>query len=163
MSSSTDRIERTLVVRAPRSRVWRALTDPKEFGTWFGVKVEGAFAPGARVRGTITHKGYEHVTWDITIERMEPERLFSWRWHPAAIEPGVDYSAEPTTLVVFELTDVPDGTRLTVTESGFDDVPLARRAQAYRMNGDGWTWQMKSIEDYLMTGVGNVEATPRVP
>jgi uncharacterized protein YndB with AHSA1/START domain len=162
MSSSTDRIERTILVRAPRSRVWRALTDAKEFGTWFGVKVEGTFAPGARVRGAIIHKGYEHVTWDITIERMEPEGLFSWRWHPAAIEPGVDYSTEPTTLVVFELKDVPDGTQLTVTESGFDDVPLARRAQAYRMNGEGWTWQMKSIEAYVTTGVGNVEATPRV-
>ena len=152
MSSTTDRIERTIVVRAPRSRVWRALTDAREFGNWFGVKVEGTFAPGARVRGAITHKGHEHVTWDITIERMEPERVFSWRWHPAAVEPNVDYSTEPTTLVVFELKDVADGTQLTVTESGFDDVPLARRAQAYRMNGEGWTWQMKSIETYVTAG-----------
>lgn len=152
MSSTTDRIERTVLVRAPRSRVWRALTNAREFGTWFGVKVEGTFAPGARVRGAITHKGYEHVTWDITIERIEPERVFSWRWHPAAVELHVDYSTEPTTLVVFELTDVADGTQLTVTESGFDDVPLARRAQAYRMNGEGWTWQMKSIETYVTTG-----------
>ena len=160
MSSTTDRIERTILIRAPRSRVWRALTDAREFGAWFGVKVEGTFAPGARVRGAITHKGYEHVTWDITIDRIEPERVFSWRWHPAAVEPNVDYSSEPTTLVVFELKDVADGTQLTVTESGFDDVPLARRALAYRMNGEGWTWQMKSIEAYVTTGVGNAEPTP---
>src|SRR5712692_6131043 len=105
--SRTDRIERMIVVHAPRSRVWRALTDPAEFGAWFGVKVEGAFAPGARVRGAITHPGYEHLTWEITIERMEPERLFSWRWHPYAVEPGIDYSTPAslmlTTLVVFEL------------------------------------------------------------
>ena len=161
MSSATDTIERTIVLRAPRTRVWRALTDAREFGAWFGVKVEGGpFKPGARMRGAITHKGYEHVTWYITIDRMEPERLFSWRWHPAAIEPGVDYAAEPTTLVVFELEDAPEGTRLTVTESGFDDVPLARRAQAYRMNGDGWTWQMTSIETYLASGAGHTEPTP---
>src|SRR5262249_3365815 len=123
-SSATDRIERTIVVHAPRRRVWRALTDPEEFGAWFGVKVEGAFAPGARVHGAITHPGYEHVIWDITIERMEPERLFSWRWHPYAVEPTVDYSEETPTLVVFELEDVPEGTRLTVVESGFDQVPL---------------------------------------
>ena len=150
-ASSTDRIERQITLRAPRRRVWRALTDATEFGTGFGVKVEGTFAPGARLRGAITHPGYEHVTWNITIERMEPERLFSWRWHPAAIDPAVDYSAEPTTLVVFELEDVPGGTRLTVVESGFDGVPLARRAHAYRMNGEGWTWQMQSIERYVGT------------
>src|SRR5262245_56373264 len=114
-ASSTDRIGRTIALQVPRSRVWRALTDPGEFGAWFGVKVDGTFEPGARVRGTITHKGYEHLTWDITIERMEPERLFSWRWHPAAVDPGVDYSPEPTTLVVFELSDADGGTRLTVT------------------------------------------------
>jgi uncharacterized protein YndB with AHSA1/START domain len=150
-SSSTDRIERKILLRAPRSRVWRALTNPVEFGTWFGVKVEGAFAPGARVRGAITHKGYEHVTWDITIERMEPERVFSWRWHPHAVEPGVDYAAEPTTLVVFELEDAAGGTQLTVVESGFDQVPVARRAQAYRMNGEGWTYQVQAIEAYVAT------------
>jgi uncharacterized protein YndB with AHSA1/START domain len=149
--TSTDRIERKILLRAPRSRVWRALTNPVEFGTWFGVKVDGAFAPGARVRGAVTHKGYEHVTWDITIERMEPERLFSWRWHPAAVEPGVDYSAEPTTLVVFELEEVAGSTVLRVVESGFDRVPLARRAQAYRMNGEGWTLQMQAIEGYVST------------
>ncbi len=147
--SGTDRIERQILLRAPRGRVWRALTDSAEFGTWFGVKVEGAFAPGAHVRGAITHPGYEHVVFDITIERMEPERLFSWRWHPHAVEPGVDYAAEPTTLVVFELADAPGGIMLTVVESGFDQVPLARRALAYRMNGDGWTYQMQAIEAHV--------------
>jgi uncharacterized protein YndB with AHSA1/START domain len=138
--TDTDRIERQILLRAPRRRVWRALTDSAEFGAWFGVKVEGTFAPSAHVRGALTHPGYEHVVFDITIERMEPERLFSWRWHPHPVEPGVDYSAEPTTLVVFELADAPGGTMLTVVESGFDQVPLARRAQAYRMNGEGWTF-----------------------
>jgi uncharacterized protein YndB with AHSA1/START domain len=149
--SSTDRIERQILLRAPRGRVWRALTNSAEFGAWFGVKVEGTFAPGAHVRGAITHPGYEHVVFDITIDRMEPERLFSWRWHPHAVEPGVDYSAEPTTLVVFELADAPGGTMLTVAESGFDQVPLARRAQAYRMNGEGWTFQMQAIEKHVAT------------
>ena len=147
--SDTDRIEREILIRAPRSRVWRALTTPAEFGRWFRVTVDGSFAPGARVRGKVTYPGYEHVTWDITIDRMEPERLFSWRWHPYAVEPGVDYSAEPATLVVFELDEVPGGTRLRVVESGFDDVPLARRALAYRMNSEGWTEQMKNIERHV--------------
>lgn len=147
--SPTDRIERTIDVRAPRARVWRALIDAKEFGSWFGVKVEGEFAPGARVRGRITHPGYEHVVWDIIIERMEPERLFSWRWHPFAVETSVDYSGEQRTLVVFELHEIPGGTRLTVVESGFDQVPLERRAQAYRMNGEGWTYQIKAIERHV--------------
>jgi len=147
--NSTDRIERSVVIRAPRSRVWRALTDAAEFGAWFGVRVEGAFAPGARVRGQITHPGYEHLTWEITVERIEPERRFSWRWHPYAVDPAVDYSAEPTTLVEFVLDEVPEGTRLTVTESGFDRIPLARRAEAFRMNGDGWSHQVEAIRGYV--------------
>jgi uncharacterized protein YndB with AHSA1/START domain len=147
--SPTDRIERTVVIRAPRKRVWRALTDAGEFGAWFGVKIEGTFAPGARVGGAITSKGYEHVRLDLTVERMEPEKLLSWRWHPHAVEPGVDYSNEPATLVTFELADVPEGTRLTVVESGFDQVPAARRAVAYRMNGDGWTIQLQNIARHV--------------
>ncbi|HKD99820.1 MAG TPA: SRPBCC family protein [Planctomycetota bacterium] len=147
--SPTDRIERTITVRAPRSRVWRALTDTAEFGSWFGVKLAGAFEPGARLRGNITHPGYEHVVMDITVERMEPDRLLSWRWHPYAVEKGVDYSKETPTLVVFELETVADGTRITVVESGFDQVPLARRAQAYRMNGDGWAQQMQAIARHV--------------
>lgn len=148
-ATNTDRIEKKILLRAPRSRVWRALTDAEEFGNWFGVKLAGAFAPGAQVRGEVLHKGYEHVTFDITIERMEPERLFSWRWHPCPIDPGMDYSTEPTTLVVFELEESADGTMLTVVESGFDRIPLPRRAEAYRENEQGWAGQMESIERYV--------------
>jgi uncharacterized protein YndB with AHSA1/START domain len=146
---SLDRIERRILLRAPRGRVWRALADSESFSQWFGIKMEGPFVPGARLRGQITHKGYEHVPFEITIERMEPERLFSWRWHPSAKDPNADYSKEPTTLVVFELTDAPDGTLLTVVESGFEGIPLARRGEAYRGNEQGWTIQMKAIETYV--------------
>ena len=149
--TTTDRIEKQVLLRAPRARVWRALTSAEEFGAWFGVTIAGPFTPGARIRGQITHTGYEHLTMEITIERMEPERLFSWRWHPYAIDPAVDYASEPATLVVFELQDVPGGTLLTVVESGFDRIPLARRADAYRGNEEGWTAQMKAIQDYVGT------------
>jgi len=142
---STDRIEKKIVLRAPMSRVWRALTNAQEFGTWFGVKLQGAFAAGARVQGQITIPGYEHVTMDITIVRLDPERYFSWRWHPNAVEPGVDYSKEPTTLVEFELEEIAGGTRLTVVESGFDGIPLARRAQAFEANEGGWAAQLENI------------------
>lgn len=147
--TSTDRIEKKVVLRAPRARVWQALTDAGEFGQWFGVQFAGPFAAGSRVTGRITHEGYEHLPFEITIERMEPERLFSWRWHPNATEPGVDYASEPTTLVSFELADVPEGTLLTVVETGFDGIPLSRRATAYRGNDEGWTQQMVAIERYL--------------
>ncbi len=120
MTDSTDRIEKKILLRAPRARVWRALTDAKEFGQWFRVELEGPFTAGGRVQGRITYPGYEHLRFEATVERMEPEQLFSWRWRPAAVEPGVDYSAEPTTLVVFELQDVPEGTLLTVVESAQD-------------------------------------------
>jgi len=146
---STDRIEKTIFLRAPRSRVWRAIAKAEEFGTWFGAKLESGFAPGARVTGRITTPGYEHVIMDITIERVDPERLLSLRWHPYAIEPGVDYSGEPTTLVEFRLEEAPGGTRLTVTESGFDRIPVSRRAEAFRMNDQGWAEQMKNIERYV--------------
>lgn len=149
---STDRIEKNIVLRAPRSRVWRALADADEFGTWFGVKLEARkFAPGARVQGQITVPGYEHVIMDITVEQVDPERLFSYRWHPYAVEPGVDYSSEPTTLVEFRLDEVVGGTQLTVVESGFDRIPLARRAEAFRMNSQGWAEQMKNIERHVAT------------
>jgi uncharacterized protein YndB with AHSA1/START domain len=147
--NNTDRIEKTVVLRAPRSRVWRAIASPDEFGAWFGVKLEGSFAPGARVSGQITTPGYEHLTMDITVERVDPERLLSYHWHPYAVEPGVDYASEPTTLVEFRLEEVAGGTRLTVVESGFDRIPLARRAEAFRMNEGGWTEQLKNIERHV--------------
>jgi uncharacterized protein YndB with AHSA1/START domain len=146
---STDRIEKRIVIRAPRTRVWRALADAEQFSAWFGVKLKGPFAPGARLLGQITHPGYEHVPFEITIEQMEPEKLFSWRWHPHAIDPKLDYSAEPTTLVVFELADAPEGTLLTVVESGFDGIPLTRRLEAYRGNDNGWAIQVKAIEKHV--------------
>ena len=148
---STDRIEKTVVLKAPRSRVWRAIADATEFGRWFGVNLEAPFAPGAQVTGRITSRGYEHVVMSITIERIEPERLFSFRWHPYAVEPGVDYSAEPTTLVEFRLEEAAAGaqTELTVIESGFDRIPAARRAEAFRMNEKGWASQLKNIERHV--------------
>lgn len=142
---SADRIEKKVVLGAPRSRVWRALTNAEEFGTWFGVKLEGGFTAGSRVQGRITIPGYEHVTMDITIVRLDPERYFSWRWHPYAVEPGVDYSKEPTTLVEFHLEEIASGTRLTVVESGFEQIPLARRAKAFEMNEGGWAAQLENI------------------
>ena len=162
MSTGTvpDRIQKTITLRAPRSRVWRALSDSKEFGDWFGVKFDEPFAPGARMRGVLvgtsvdadvakSQRQHEGVPFDITIDRIEPERLFSFRWHPFAIEKGVDYSGEPTTLIVFEIVDVPGGTQLTVTESGFDGIPLERRATAFAANEGGWTIVVTLIEKYL--------------
>lgn len=146
---TSDSIVKTVVLRAPRARVWRALTNAQEFGTWFGVRFTDRFAPGDRVRGPITIQGYEHLTLDMTIETMEPERRFAWRWHPNAIDAKRDYSQEPTTLVTFELEDVPEGTKLTVTESGFDAVPAARRAEAFRGNEGGWTYQMEAIKRHV--------------
>ncbi len=148
-TTTTDRIEKSVVLKAPRARVWQALTNAEAFEEWFGVEIAGPFVPGGRVAGGITHPGYEHVPFEIEVERREPERLFAWRWHPNAVEPGVDYSAEPTTLVSFELTEVAEGTRLTLVESGFDGIPLSRRATAYRGNDEGWTHQMVAIERYL--------------
>jgi uncharacterized protein YndB with AHSA1/START domain len=157
---STDRIEKKVLLRAPRNRVWRALADSTEFGGWFGMKFDGPFAPGASMRAVIVpttvdaavakaQKPYEGIPFEITIERMEPERLFSFRWHPHAIEPGVDYSAEPTTLVAFELEEAENGIMLTVTESGFDQIPLAHRAKAFAANEGGWAIQVKMIERYI--------------
>ena len=143
--TSTDRIEKTVTLRAARSRVWRAITNAEEFGAWFRVKLEGSFAQGATVRGTITHPGYEHLTMEMRIERIEAERYFAYRWHPYAVDPGVDYSPEPTTLVEFRLDEANGGTVLTIVESGFDRIPLARRAEAFRMNDGGWTEQIANI------------------
>jgi uncharacterized protein YndB with AHSA1/START domain len=146
---STNRIEKRILLRAPRSRVWRALADGEEFGAWFGVKLEGAFAEGATVRGKITHPGYEHVTMEMLIERMDAERFFSYRWHPYAVDAEIDYSAEPTTLVEFRLEEGKGGTLLVIVESGFDNIPAARRAEAFRMNDRGWAAQTESIERHV--------------
>jgi len=145
----TDRIEKKVVLRAPRSRVWRAISDADQFGEWFRVKFDGTFAEGKSLRGKILHKGYEDAQMEIEIERIQPEKYFAYRWHPYAIDPKADYSKEPTTLVEFKLEDAKEGTTLTIIESGFDKVPLARRAEAFRMNDNGWTSQIKNIERYV--------------
>ena len=148
-SSTTDRIEKTAVLKAPRSRVWRSLTKAEEFGTWFRAIFTGTFAEGAVLRAQITYPGYEHLTMEIRIVRMEPERYFAFRWHPSAVDLSKDYSHEPTTLVEFTLEDAPGGTKLTVVESGFDALPPGRRDEAFRSNDSGWTEQMQNIARHV--------------
>lgn len=149
--ADTNRIEKKILLRAPKARVWRALTNADEFGTWFGVTIEGPFAVGKVAKGRITHPGYDHLTMEVTVERIEPEHRFSFRWHPYAIDPSVDYSKEPTTLVEFRLEETPEGTLLTLVESGFDRIPAHRRAEAFRMNEQGWTQQMENIRRHVET------------
>jgi len=144
-----NRIEKRIELNAPIARVWRALTDYREFGEWFRVALEGPFAPGETARGKITWPGYEHIRWEATIQKMEPESLFSFTWHPYAVDPGVDYSKETPTLVEFRLQATATGTLLTVTESGFDKVPAERRLEAFRMNEGGWAQQMTNIESHV--------------
>lgn len=144
-----DRIEKQIVLRAPRSRVWRALTDTREFSQWFGVNLGGEFRAGQRIAGPVTKAGYDHLTMEAWVERMEAETLFSFRWHPFAIERGVDYSKEPTTTVEFRLEEVPGGTRLTVTETGFQRLPAARRGPAHEANSGGWDQQLRNIERHV--------------
>ena len=145
--AATDRIERSIHIQAPRARVWRALTQAEEFGSWFGANLKGqTVAPGQHVRGNITIKGYEHVVFDAIIERVEPEHLLSYRWHPYAVDPAVDYSKEQRTLVTFTLKDADGGTLLNVVESGFDQVPPERRLTALRMNTQGWEGQLRNIQ-----------------
>ncbi|RON07357.1 vanillate O-demethylase oxidoreductase VanB [Pseudomonas brassicacearum] len=147
---SSDRIERKILLKAPRSTVWRALANAESFGKWFGVALDGKrFVAGERTRGQITYPGYEHLVWDVQVARVEPERVFAFRWHPYAVEPNMDYSSEPTTLVLFELEDMDGGTLLKVVESGFDNIPVERRLKAFRMNSRGWDDQMTNIETYL--------------
>ncbi|MGH8194512.1 MAG: SRPBCC family protein [Woeseiaceae bacterium] len=160
MTSETDQIEKKILLRAPLERVWQAISDSKQFGTWFGVEFDEPFAPGASISGRIVPTGVDAevakmqephtgMACDITVDRIEPMTLFSFRWHPYAVEPGGDYSKEPTTLVTFRLADGPDGTLLTITESGFDRIPLARRAEAFASNEQGWAIQTTLIEKYL--------------
>ncbi len=146
----SDSIEKKILLRAPRSRVWRALVDRTEFGQWFGVRLPpGPFTPGETVSGKITYPGYEHLLMTVIVESVEPERRLSYRWHPNAVDPDTDYSKEPMTLVSFTLTDATGGTLLTLVESGFDQIPPARRGEAYRMNDGGWAEQMKNIERHV--------------
>ena len=159
-TANTDRIERKILLRAPRARVWRAISDSNEFGIWFGMKFDATFAPGKKMGGSITptkvnadvaakQKAYEGKKIEIWIEKIEPEKLLSFRWHPFAIEEGLDYSQEPTTLIEFRLEDADGGVMLTVTETGFDGIPLARRAKAFDANSGGWAKQAELVRRYL--------------
>lgn len=152
--AGTDRIEKHALLRAPRARVWRALTRAEEFGAWFGAKLAGEFVPGSTVRGPITNAGYEHLIVEVVVERVEPEQLLSFRWHPYAIDAAVDYSKEPSTLVTFELEETAEGTALTITESGFDQIPEGRRAIAFRMNDQGWGMQAENLARYTAEAGG---------
>jgi uncharacterized protein YndB with AHSA1/START domain len=160
MSSDTDRIQKRVSLRAPLERVWAAVSDAAQFGSWFGVAFDGPFVAGRVMKGKVvpttvdaevakTQEAYAGAAFDFTVERIDPMTLFSFRWHPFAVDPKVDYSGEQTTLVTFELATVPGGTQLTITETGFDDIPAARRAKAFEMNDHGWTMQVKLVEKYV--------------
>lgn len=144
-----DRIEKRIELKAPVSRVWRALTDYREFGEWFRVKVEGPFLPGQMVRGQLTYPGYEDYPWEIVVQKIVPESYFSFTWHPYAIETKRNYSLETSTLIEFRLEPIETGTLLLLAESGFDKIPEDRRLEAFRMNNHGWTEQMGNIESYV--------------
>lgn len=142
-------VEKRIVLNAPIARVWHAITDYKQFGAWFRVKLEGPFVPGQVSRGRITYPGYEHVRWEATVKEMQPERLFSFTWHPYAVDPNADYSNELPTLVEFRLERTATGTLLVIRESGFDNIPAHRRMEALRMNEGGWTEQIRNIETHV--------------
>jgi uncharacterized protein YndB with AHSA1/START domain len=145
----TNKIEKQIELRAPISRVWRALTDHREFGEWFRVKLEGPFVAGNVSLGHMTYPGYEHVKWESVIQKLEPETYFSFTWHPYAVDPKIDYSAETPTLVEFKLKEIAGGTLLTVIESGLDKIPFSRQLEALRKNANGWDEQMRNIEAYV--------------
>lgn len=160
MTDITDRIEKKVLLKASRERVWRAITEAEQFGTWFGVEFEGDFVAGRLLKCKVAttkvdaeiakqQEAYAGVEFVILVDRIEPMRLFSFRWHPYELEPGSDDTQAPMTLVTFELEDAAGGTLLTITESGFDAVPLDKRAQAFTSNEQGWNTQSRLIEQYL--------------
>jgi len=162
---ASDRIEKTILLHTPRERVWRAIASYRQFGSWFGVALDGPFVEGARLAGTIVpttadeevarlQKPYEGMALELFVERVEPMQRLSFRWHPFAVDPNADYSDEPMTLVAFDLQEVPGGTLLTISESGFDRIPEERRAAAYAANAGGWEKQVLLIEKYLAEHVG---------
>ncbi len=142
-------IERCIKLEAPVSRVWRALTDHRQFGEWFRVKLEQPFVPGQPIQGQMTYPGYEQMTMRVITQKMEPEHLFSFTWHPYAVDPLIDYSTEEPTLVEFRLEETATGTLLTVIESGFEKIPAHRRIEAFRRNDGGWAQQLRNIEVYV--------------
>ncbi|HEY3813834.1 MAG TPA: SRPBCC family protein [Caulobacteraceae bacterium] len=145
----TDRIEKTIDIDAPVDRVWRAITDHEAFGQWFGVKLEQPFTAGGDSSGHITYPGYEHIRWHAKVVAVERPRLFSFTWHPYAIDPNVDYSGETPTLVEFRLEPKGQGTHLTVVETGFDKIPPHRQPDALRMNDSGWAQQVVNVKRHV--------------
>jgi uncharacterized protein YndB with AHSA1/START domain len=161
MTYRTDRIEKQTLLRTPRERVWQAISQPKEFGHWFGAELDGDFVAGRHLKGRIVptrvdpevakmQEPYRGAALDLDVERIEPEQSLAFRWHPGAADPAADYTKEPTTLVEFDLKDAPGGTLLTITESGFDRLPSERRDEAYASNEGGWEKQLELIDRYLM-------------
>ena len=148
-SIANDRIEKTIEIKAPISRVWKALTDHEQFGTWFMCRIDGPFVVGQLSTGNTTYPGYEYIKWEVMVQKMEPPRFFSYTWHPCSIERGKDYSDETPTLVEFTLEETKTGTRLTVVESGFSKIPAYRRDEAFRMNTAGWSTQVENIRRYV--------------
>jgi uncharacterized protein YndB with AHSA1/START domain len=146
---SGDDIRKQVDLKAPPGRVWQALTDAGQFGTWFRVRLETPFIAGQAASGNITHPGYEHIRFNVLVEEMRAPELFVLRWHPYAMDPAVDYSAEPMTRIEFRLEPLGSGTRLTVTESGFDRISEHRRAECIRMNDSGWAAQMENIRAFV--------------
>jgi uncharacterized protein YndB with AHSA1/START domain len=160
MTGSTDRIEKKVRLHAPLERVWHAISDARQFGSWFGVEFDGPFVAHSPIVATLvpttvdsevakTPQPYRGYRFEFQVDRIEPMRLFSFRWHPFAVDAGVDYSKEPSTLVEFKLEEISGGVMLTVIESGFDQIPLERRAKAFAANESGWTTQATLIEKYL--------------
>jgi uncharacterized protein YndB with AHSA1/START domain len=148
----TNRIDKRIEVKAPVSRVWRALTDYQQFGEWFCAKMDGPFLPGQVVRGVTTYPGHEGHQFDVVVQKIEPERLFSFTWHPYAVDTKIDYSKEPPTLVEFKLEQTEDGTVILLSESGFEKVPESRRLEAFRKNDEGWTEMIESLANYVTKG-----------
>jgi len=149
IENGPDRIEERSVVKASRKLVWHAIARADEFGAWFGASLQSEFRVGRRIVGRITQPGFEHLRMELTVERMEPETFFSYRWHPYAVDPRTNYSSEPTTLVEFRLEDVKEGTRVTIAESGFDRIPRRRRDEARRMNAKGWAEQVRNLKRHV--------------
>jgi uncharacterized protein YndB with AHSA1/START domain len=145
-------IEKTVDLKAPVEKVWHALTDHEQFGSWFRVKLEGPFVLGELSRGRVTYPGYEHLRWEARVVRMEKPKVFAFTWHPYAVDPDKDYFGEPPTLVEFTLTPRPAGTHLRIVESGFDALPLERRDEAMRMNEGGWAVQMENVKAHVERG-----------
>ncbi len=144
-----NRIEKHIDLKAPLSKVWKALTDHTAFGQWFGCKLEEPFVVGKTVRGKLTYPGFEHLQWAVDVKQMEPERLFSFTWHPYAVDVTVDYSKETPTLVEFMLAATSSGTHLVVCESGFEKIPANRRLEAFRKDEEGWIEQLENIAKYV--------------